>query len=162
MISSKRRIRFIKDNLKIHGLNISVCLGIYNIETTYRKFLFRTCENAFFILNFIANKLFKCKIKNITIGVFQIGLTSILKCNGYSIWQYYDYLQKMTFNQFVCVVKAMFFKNNVKIFCKKVSAYGTDYEDINRMIAKYGKLYNGSVNYILMLSNEYNKLEKIS
>lgn len=162
MFLSKRRIRFIKEYLRRYGLNVSVCLGIYNIETTYRKFLFRICENVFFVFNFIANKLFKCKIKNITIGVFQIGLTSILSCNGYKIWQYYDYLPEMTFKQFACVVKAMFFKNNVEMFCKKVSAYGTECEDINRMIARYGELYNGNVDYILMLNSEYNKLEKIS
>ena len=160
MISNKRKTRYLSEVFKKYNLNISVCLGIYNIETKYRRTLFRFCENIWFVKDFVLNKLFKKQIKNLTVGVFQIGLTSILKYNGYNIWQYYDYLPDMTLKQFVCIIKAMSFKNNVEIFCKKVSAYGTDCDDINRMIARYGELYNGKVNYILMLNSEYKKLEK--
>lgn len=160
MFSSERKMSYIKKTVERYGLDVSVCLGIYSIETKYRKFFFRVCEDVWFVKDFILNKLFKRKIRNLTVGVFQIGLTSILKYNGYDIWQYYDYLSNITFKQFFCILRAMSFKNNVEIFCKKVSEYGTSGEDINLLIARYGELYNGNVNYILMLNSEYNRLQK--
>lgn len=156
-ILNKRRENYLRKQVAKYELNESICFAIYAIESTARPFWFRFCENAVFVINFLLNKLMRIPIKNLTIGVFQIGLTSIMKYNGKNIWQYYDYLPKMTLKEFCWIIKAMTFKGNVNIFCKKISVYGED-ADMNTTISKYGTLYNGRDEYILTLDNEVRKI----
>ena len=156
---SKRKYDYLCFKAKSHNIDLDICLGIYNIETTYRRKLFRICEDAFFILNFCGNKIFKVPIRNITIGVFQVGITSILKVNGLKTWQYYDCLKDLTFAQFLCVIKAMFYKGNVDVFCKKIRDYHLD-RNTKTMVTKCGILYNGNFQYALMLETEIERLKK--
>ena len=155
-ITNKRKDVYLRQQVAKYKLNESICFAIYAIESTSRPLWFRACENAFFVFNFLLNKMLKVPIKNLTIGVFQVGLTSIMKCNGKTIWQYYDYLPAITLQEFCWIIKAMTFKGNVDVFCKKISSYGKD-EDINVTISKYGTLYNGRDEYILMLDKETKK-----
>ena len=156
-IINRRRNAYLKKQISKYNLDESICFAIYAIESTSRPFWFRACENTFFVLNFLLNRLFKVPVKNLTIGAFQIGLTSIMKCNGKIIWQYYDYLPSITLKEFCWIIKAMTFKGNVDVFCKKISKYGKS-EDLNTTISKYGTLYNGRDEYILMLDNEAKKV----
>ena len=156
-ILSRRKNSYLKKQIAKYKLDESICFAIYAIESTSRPFWFRLCEDVYFIFNFILNKLMKIPIKNLTIGVFQVGLTSIMKCNGKTIWQYYDYLPTITFKEFFLIIKAMSFKGNVDVFCKKISTYGKN-EDMNITISKYGTLYNGRDEYILMLNNETKRM----
>ena len=129
-VLNRRKNVYLRKQIAKYKLDESICFAIYAIETTSRPFWFRLGENTFFIANFLLNKLIKIPIKNLTIGVFQIGLTSIMKCNGKNVWQYYDFLPTITFKEFCWVIKAMSFKGNVDVFCKKISTYGKN-EDMN-------------------------------
>lgn len=137
-------------------------IGIFTIETTYRKFYHRLAENILTVLSIVLNILFNGKVKNYTVGRCQIGLATILSLSGNYKYRHSKHITNLTFKDLLIIMKAMNFKGSVevcashlRVLYEKELSRGADEEILIRRI---GEEFNGRYIYGLILEDMYNDL----
>ena len=122
--SKKRLIRNRKKFTKLYRFSketeipYEITLGIYLIETYYRPWYYRFIEYNILNINLLLSYIFNVPIKNYTIGVFQLGVGTILASyeNNCLINRYNN---RITINKCVYIlriIKAYFLYRNFCVF----------------------------------------------
>lgn len=89
-------------------------MGIYVLETTYRKWYHRILENVLTIMSILLNFIFKRRVKNYTIGPFQVGLATLLTNAGHPRYRHCLQLEKIDMKEFKIILEGMTFRGSAK------------------------------------------------
>ncbi|MBQ9266805.1 MAG: hypothetical protein IJ217_00720 [Clostridia bacterium] len=159
---SKKKLSDI-ENISIDDKFVKIIKGIYIIENYYRNKLFRSLEYIFLFFNIILNIFFKIEIKNLTLGQFQIGITSILIYYGYSELNIHDKkIKKINFKQLTYILKSIKWKNNLEICVWKLTPIYNQLlmsnTDLSSLAGNIGEYYNGEMSYGFSLQRLVNKI----
>lgn len=155
-ISNKKKDYIYNMSIK-HCIPEELLLGIFILETTYRKWYHRTIENLFVIASILAHILFLRSVKNYTIGCCQIGLANLLISFDRPRYRHSLKLDDLTYVDLVIIIKGMFYRNNIQscanltevLYNREISRGSS--KDI--IIRRVGEEYNGKYTYGLMLEN---------
>ena len=113
----KKHGKFLRQQCEGSKLSYKICSGIIQIETTYRKKYFRICEYLALTIGIVFNLLLKRPIKNYTIGICQVGISTILSYYGKETYQHLDRIDKLSFCDVYNIIKSIYYKNNILVFC---------------------------------------------
>jgi len=144
------------ENISEDDKLIRIIKGIYLIENYYRNTFLRVCEYIFLVLNFLLNKVFGITIKNLTVGHFQLGITSILTYYGYQSFDIHaKWIKAISFKQLICILKGIKWKNNLEICVWKIEPLFYQLllknSHIDSLSGNIGEYYNGKMSYGFLL-----------
>lgn len=160
---SNKKIKEIK-NMALDDDIKKILIGIYIIENTYRNIFCRSIEYTLLIISVILNVIFKVPVRNYTVGIFQIGITSILIFYGDKTYDVHQkVINKLTKEQLSFVLKGIFYNNNLQIclwkinqYYKKLKSKGYNYYSL---VGHIGELYNGDIGYGFKLQEIVNNIK---
>lgn len=154
---NNKKLQHIENVATLYKLPNELLLGVYILETAYRKWYHRCVENIFTILSIVLNITLKRKVKNYTIGRCQIGLATILSLSGELRYRHSKKIDNLDINDLKIIIKGMNFKGSVdlcSIHLKKL--YGTELlrgTDNDILIRRVGEEFNGRYIYGLLLED---------
>lgn len=162
-IPDTQTLQIIYDNAEKQKVPFCVLLGIYIIETTNRTIVYRWIE---YILTFFIgffSFLFKIRIKNYTVGVCQIGLGNILLMNFNKDKRYDKYFIINSFSEYKAIIKGFNKKNNIKLAAILIKEFILESGNMNpnRQIRYIGQIYNGRMEYGILLSKIVQALNEV-
>ncbi|MBE7031948.1 MAG: hypothetical protein E7401_03180 [Ruminococcaceae bacterium] len=146
---------FLRQQCDNYEIPYKICSGIIQIETTYRKRYFRICEYVVLMISIVLNLLLKRPIKNYTIGICQVGISTILSYYGKNTYQHLEKINRLSFCDAYNIMKAIYYKNNILVFCYRIScicgkSYFEKYSE-SQQAQIVGEEYNGKYLYGLRL-----------
>ena len=154
---SKRKCTHILNTSTTQSIPQELLLGVYMLETTYRKWYHRIAENALTILSVILCIFFKRPVRNYTIGCCQIGLATLLTISGRARYRHSAQIDNLKWDDLACIMRGMTFSRNVEVCSKHLKNLldrelirGTMY---NTAIRNVGEDFNGKYTYGLMLED---------
>lgn len=140
-----------------------VLISICSIEGYFRPFLFRVGEYFFVFLLGLYSAVFKRQMRNYTIGISQIGVTSVLNSYGYSYYEHEKDIHLTCVKQVFLMLSACNPRTSINITLQKISPqidrakriYPNDWRQQVRWI---GEVYNGRYSYGLLLEDVFEML----
>ncbi|GEM_PF-3200366 len=173
-ISKKLVMRFYKDKdsdrykliyeiSKSYGIDPLIIISIFLIETHYRPVYLRILEYFVFALSFVRNLMFKHKINNYTLGVFQIGLTITMSFGGICTHKIHDRsINQLSIKEFIKLIRLYSFNNSLRILCHYIQyllhSIEKEWGESKTNIGRLGELYNGDMIYGLLFLNTYDQI----
>jgi hypothetical protein len=154
---SEKKLQHIENVAALSKFPSELLLGIYILETTYRKWYHRWAENTLTIISVLLNIITKRKVKNYTIGRCQIGLATILSISGSLRYRHSKKIDNLSINDLKIIIKGMSFKGSVYLcFVHLNKLYNTELlrgtnKDI--LIRRIGEEFNGRYIYGLLLED---------
>jgi hypothetical protein len=132
-------------------------LGILTIEMTYRTILHRAIELVCVLVSALLCVIFRRRMKNYTISVSQVGITTILSYFGVQHYIHSKHLSEFKISWLKYIFSAMRFSVSVQICADRLSDtyLAAVQELLNQSMAyrKVGYEYNGRWVYGIMLDN---------
>lgn len=141
-----------------------IFVSIYVIESFYRPVLFRMVEYAAVLGGGAISLAFNRAIKNYTIGVCQLGLSTILNYYGGDYYQHSKELQISNIRCFSKLLSVISLKTSIKILEYRIEPILQRAQNIypnskENQICYIGEQFNGRYSYGLMLNSVYEVLE---
>ncbi|MBQ2931879.1 MAG: hypothetical protein IJE62_03410 [Clostridia bacterium] len=101
------------------------------------------------------NLLFKRPLKNYTIGICQVGISTILSYYGKKTYQHLEKIDRLSLGDVCNIIKGIYYKNNILVFCYRISyicgkSYFGEYTE-SQQAQIVGEEYNGKYLYGLRL-----------
>ena len=156
---SPPRMEKVLDIASTYSFPPKLLLGIYILETTYRKRHHRIAENSLTVLSIMLHLLFRRKIRNFTIGCCQVGLTTLLSMSGNLRYRHAKHIGELSFKDISTILDGMSFKGSVaacakwleNAFMKELYRNTSGKENI--LVRHLGQEYNGRYTYGLLLED---------
>lgn len=146
--------------------DVDLLMAIYVIESFFRPFPIRIVEYIAVFLSAAGCLICGSTIKNYTIGIFQLGLSTILNFYGGNYYQHAKNIRIFTFqemkNLFSVIssdkaISILFYRLN-PIISKAQKIYPNSAQ---RQLRYIGEQYNGHYAYGLLFADVYKQIKKV-
>ena len=163
----KRTYRKVLSTCKKNHLSseiTAIIMSIYAIEHFYRYWGFRMVEYFAGVWSGVLSIVFKRPMRNYTIGVCQLGLSTIRNYYGASYYQHSMNLQLNCFQDLREILSVMTIKNSVRILTYRIAPFLEQAQHIyphsrENQLCYIGEQFNGRYSYGLMLNEVYEILD---
>ena len=163
---SGRYDRFLEtcDRLRLPIEKSKIFASIYAIESFYRPILFRVAEYAVVLGVGTVSIVLNRTIKNYTIGVCQLGLSTIFNYYGENYYQHAKELRLNNMRSLSELLSVISLKTSIKILEYRVEpmlqrAQNIYPESKENQLCYIGEQFNGRYSYGLMLNSVYEVLD---
>ncbi len=138
-----------------YAIPCELLIGVYDIETTYRKWYHRWAENTLVFIGALMNILFHIRIRNFTIGRCQVGIATILCRFGFPRYRHCAEIDKLSLGEFKYIIKAMTIRGSIDCCAWALKGYYQEEmmfaNDVHTAIINVGQRYNGTYTYGILL-----------
>lgn len=130
-----------------------IILGIYLIETYFRRYWFRLIEYAYLILSLVLFLTVSRKIPNLTIGRFQLGIGTYLSSRGFYEFTHSKIINTNNKSIVAIVFQSLFWDNHINFSAIHIANIYKETKDLDykRSLRYTGSKYNGNFSYGLLL-----------
>lgn len=141
-----------------------IVMSIYSIEHFYRYWGFRMVEYLAVVCSGVLSVVFKRPMKNYTIGVCQLGVSTIRNYFGANYYQHLVNLKLNRLQDLWEILSVITVKNSVRILAYRIAPFLEQAQHIypdsrENQLCYIGEQFNGRYSYGLMLSKVYEILE---
>ncbi len=146
-----------------YGVNPSILLSVFIIETFYRPFWMRIVEYSVVLFGCLGCLLLKRPIKNYTIGKCQIGLATILNFYGGNFYQHSHNIKISSISEIRQIFSIISEENSIKILAYRLQPITHKamriYPDLRKSRIRYiGEQFNGRYSYGMLLNEVFSQI----